>query len=54
MKKHVKAIHDKIRDHICKECGFAAAERNNLNRHIKRMHDDVRKSLEEKIKKYGM
>ena len=33
--RHVKAVHEKIKDHICREgCGYAATEPSTLKRHI--------------------
>ena len=37
--KHVKAIHDKIKDHICNYCGKSFSQRVALAGHIKRIHE---------------
>ena len=34
----MQAVHDKIKNYVCKECGHATAQKNNLDSHIKRMH----------------
>ena len=37
LKKHTKAVHDKIRNHVCRECGncgYAASYQGYLKRHI--------------------
>ena len=31
LKRHVKAVHDKIKDYVCGECGYTASQEINLN-----------------------
>ena len=42
LKKHIKSVHDKIRDYVCCECGFSASTSNILSRHIKCVHDKIK------------
>ena len=36
--RHVRALHEKIKDQICKECGFAFSRKDSLKRHVKIVH----------------
>ena len=38
MNTHVRALHEKIKDQICKECGFAFSRKDSLKRHVKIVH----------------
>lgn len=44
LKKHVKAVHDKIKDNICpyEECGFSASSKGDLKQHLKAVHDKIK------------
>ena len=37
--KHIKAVHEKIKDYKCDECNFASSEKGNLKRHKSKHHD---------------
>ena len=39
MRIHIKHMHDKIKDHICEECGYAASEKGDLKKHIDAVHN---------------
>ena len=36
--RHVKAVHDKIKDHVCEICGFAASQKGHVREHMKNIH----------------
>ena len=38
LKKHILGVHDKIRNHVCKVCGFATSWKGTLNRHRATVH----------------
>ena len=38
LKLHIKSVHDKIKDNVCQECGYACSEKNTLDNHIKSVH----------------
>ena len=38
LKSHIKAVHDKIRNHVCGECGYAASQKINLKKHKNMVH----------------
>ena len=38
VKIHIKEVHDKVKDIICKYCGSAFSRRSNLNQHVKNVH----------------
>ena len=38
MKQHIKVVHEKIRNHKCGECKFAASGKRGLRRHLERVH----------------
>ena len=42
VKRHIKAVHEKIKDHICKECGFAFSRMSSLKMHIHDVHKKIR------------
>ena len=33
LKAHIKGVHDKIKNHVCGECGYACSHKSNLNKH---------------------
>jgi hypothetical protein len=39
---HIKSVHKKIKDIVCKECGFATTYRSSLNKHVRLNHGQVR------------
>ena len=43
LKEHVKAVHDKIRDHKCSLCDYVTSRKGILTRHMKMVHEKVRK-----------
>ena len=42
LEMHVKAVHDKIKDHECSQCDFKTSRANNLRGHVQRMHEKDR------------
>ena len=42
LKKHVKVIHDKIKDIKCDKCEFICSENSKLYRHIRSVHDNIK------------
>ena len=38
LKKHVNDVHDKIRSHVCDKCGYAAAQKGSLQKHMDFVH----------------
>ena len=36
--KHVKVVHDKIKDNVCADCGYAFSEKGALKRHRNMVH----------------
>ncbi len=36
---HIKAVHDKIRDHECTQCNLKFSQLGNLNKHIAEVHN---------------
>ena len=38
LKRHVKAVHDKIRDYVCEECDYAASQKSQIRRHMANIH----------------
>jgi len=38
IEKHIKAVHKKIKDHICGHCGYAASRLNTLEQHKMLVH----------------
>ena len=39
LKRHVKAVHDKMRNHVCEECGHAASLKVHLKNHMAWVHN---------------
>ena len=37
-KNRIKRKHEKIRDHVCCDCGYAASRKDHLKRHKETMH----------------
>ena len=42
LRKHIEAEHEKKRNHVCRECGYAASQKVSLMRHIEGVHKKVR------------
>ena len=42
LRRHIKAVHDKIRNHVCNDCGFSANQKANLMRHIELVHMKIK------------
>ena len=38
MKKHIRGVHEKIKNHKCEECGYAATQKNSLIQHRAYIH----------------
>ena len=39
LKRHIDGVHEKIRRHVCEECGHGASTKNNLMYHMKSVHN---------------
>ena len=46
--RHVKAVHLKIRNHICDDCGYATSHKFHLKSHKERVHKMGKKKIEKK------
>ena len=44
--KVIEAVHENIRNHICGECGYAAAQKGVLKRHIEAVHENIKNQIE--------
>ncbi len=42
LKKHIKRVHDKIKDRQCPHCEYKCSTNSDLKKHIKQVHDMVR------------
>jgi uncharacterized membrane protein len=42
LKKHIKQVHDKIKDIECDKCKYKCSENSNLQKHIKQVHDKIK------------
>lgn len=40
LNRHIKGVHDEIKDHKCKQCDYGASTSINLTAHIKIMHSN--------------
>ena len=49
LKRHIKSVHDQIRNHVCEECGYAASQKETLKAHRAGVH-----KMEEKKFKYDL
>ena len=45
LKRHITAVHENIRNHVCGECGYAASRKTSLKRHIESVHENIRKHV---------
>ena len=39
MKRHIKRVHEKIRNHVCDKCGYAASQKHHLKSHNESVHN---------------
>ena len=37
--RHIRDVHDKIKNHVCDECGYASSEKNMMERHWDAVHN---------------
>jgi hypothetical protein len=42
LKRHIKIVHDKIKDFKCDKCVYETSESGNLKKHIKMVHDKIK------------
>ena len=42
LQKHIKAVHDKIKDFKCNKCDYECSGNSNLQKHIKMVHDKIK------------
>ena len=42
LKRHLKTVHEGVKDHKCEHCGKEYTEKKSLRTHIKRDHENVR------------
>ena len=42
LNRHVKSVHDKIKDFNCDQCDKAFGQNGNLNRHIMIVHSKIK------------
>ena len=42
LKRHIKQVHDKIKDHACTKCDFKCSTSGDLKKHIKQVHDKIK------------
>jgi hypothetical protein len=45
LRDHVKAIHDKNRDHACDQCEYKSSKASDLQTHVKAIHDKIKDYL---------
>ena len=45
LNRHIRTIHDGIKDYKCTQCDYACGDRGNLTKHIKQIHDKIRDVL---------
>ena len=41
LRKHIRSVHEGIKNHVCETCGKAFSENRNLKKHILSVHDGV-------------
>ena len=44
LKKHVAAVHEKRKPHLCSTCGVGFAEQGNLTKHIAAVHNGIKRN----------
>ena len=42
LKRHIKAVHDKIKDIACLQCDFKCSSNGDLKQHLKQVHDKLK------------
>ena len=42
LKRHIEAVHEKIKNHVCRECGYAASRKDALKHHIEAVHENIK------------
>jgi len=42
MNRHIKMVHDKIKDIECNQCEYTCSTNSDLKQHIKRVHDKIK------------
>ena len=42
LQRHIKTIHDKIKDFECSLCEYKCSENSSLKQHIKSVHDKIK------------
>ena len=40
--RHIKQVHDKIKDFECLSCEYKCSTKGNLNKHIKQVHNKIK------------
>mmetsp|Transcript_21961 Transcript_21961/g.60141 ORF Transcript_21961/g.60141 Transcript_21961/m.60141 type:complete len:340 (+) Transcript_21961:144-1163(+) len=40
--RHIRIVHDKVKEHVCSECGKAFGQKGDLVKHIKTIHEQER------------
>ena len=40
--RHIKEVHDKIKDYKCDKCSYACSQKNSLNLHMKAIHEGIK------------
>jgi hypothetical protein len=40
--RHIKLVHDQIKDYECNQCDYKCSENGNLQKHIKSVHDKIK------------
>ena len=51
MQKHIQTVHEGRTDHMCSECGRAFTLKEHLNRHIRHIHEGVKRIQKQYPKK---
>ena len=42
LNKHIKAVHENLRNHVCGECGYATSRKDTLKQHIEGVHEKIK------------
>ena len=45
LRRHIKAVHDKIKDHVCGQCGYATSHKWMLTQHTNTKHHEIRENV---------
>ena len=43
LKKHISAVHEKKKPHLCQTCGVSFANKGNLTKHIAAVHNGIKR-----------